>query len=61
MLSASLTNKFKDNVASGGGDSYSITVDLRGAYIRDDVDIKKAVYAAVDEREAKKGRKRVVR
>lgn len=61
MLSARLTKKFENNVASGGGDRYDISIDMRGAVIRDEVDIKKAVNAAIDERENKLGRRRVVK
>lgn len=61
VLTAPLTQKFKDNVASGGGDQYTVTIDLRGAYIKEDVDIEKAVNVAIDKRENKVGRKRVVK
>jgi hypothetical protein len=61
MLTKPLTEKFKQNVANGGGDEYNVTVDLRGAYIKEDVDIEKAVNVAIDKRENKLGRKRVVR
>jgi murein DD-endopeptidase MepM/ murein hydrolase activator NlpD len=61
VLTASLTKKFKENVASGGGgDYYDIDVDLRGAYIKEDVDIKKAVHEAIAEKENKVGRKKVI-
>lgn len=61
MLSAPLTKKFQDNVASGGGSHYDITLDLRGAFIKEDVDIEKAVFAAIDKKEAGQGRSKVVR
>lgn len=61
VLTAPLTKAFKENVATGGGDRYSIAIDLRGAYIKEDVDIEKAVYAAIDKKESKVGRKRVVK
>lgn len=61
MLSSSLTRKFKDNIKSGGNDApFHVTLDLRGATIREDVDIKKAVNAAIDERESRTGRNRKV-
>jgi hypothetical protein len=61
MLTEPLTRKFKDNIESGGGDSFHVTLDLRGATIKEDVDIEKAVNRAIDVREAKLGRKRVVK
>lgn len=61
VLTESLTDKFKGNVASGGGDSYTVTIDLRGAYVKEEVDIERAVNSAIDNRENKIGRKRVVR
>lgn len=61
VLTAPLTQKFKENVASGGGDEYNVTIDLRGAYIKEDVDIERAVNAAIDKRENKLGRRRVVK
>lgn len=62
MLSASLTKRFEDNVRGGaGGDHFDVTIDLRGATIKEDVDIEKAVNKAIDARENKVGRKRVVK
>lgn len=61
MLSAPVTRQLKDNIASGGSAGYNVTIDMRGAYIKEDVDIEKAVNAAIDNRESKVGRKRVVR
>lgn len=60
VLTSSLTRKFKDNVASGGGDRYDITIDLRGAAIHEDVDIERAVNKAIDARESRRGRSRKV-
>jgi hypothetical protein len=60
MLSARVTKKFEEGVG-GGGDSFHVTLDLRGATIKEDVDIEKAVNKAIDTRENKLGRKRVVR
>lgn len=60
VLTSSLTRKFRDNVASGGGDVYDIDIDLRGAYIKEDVDIEKAVNKAIDARETRRGRSRKV-
>lgn len=61
VLTASLTKRFQDNVASGGGDKYDITIDLRGAMVKENVDIEKAVNTAIDRRQNKRGRQRVVR
>lgn len=60
MLSSSLTRQFKDNVAAGSDSGYSVVIDLRGAYIKEDVDIEKAVNKAIDNRENKRGRSRKV-
>lgn len=59
MLSERLTKKFENGI--GGGDTFHVTLDLRGAMIKEDVDIEKAVNRAIDQRESKVGRKRVVR
>lgn len=61
VLTEPLTRKLKDNVASGVGDNYTITIDMKGAIIREELDITRAVHAAIDERDKKKGRKKVVR
>jgi hypothetical protein len=63
VLSAPLSEKLDkglNKLASGVGDRYDITLDLRGAYIKEDVDIEKAVDRALAKKEAKLGRKRVV-
>lgn len=60
VLTSALTRQFKENVASGGGDRYDITVDLRGAAIHEDVDIEKAVEAAFEKRARKVGHSRKV-
>lgn len=61
VLTDSLTRQFKDNVASRGGDGYNVTIDMRGSTIKEDVDIEKAVNSAIDKRESRVGRKRVVK
>jgi len=61
MLSARLTKRFEDNVAGESTTQYTVTVDLRGSSIKEDVDIEKAVNAAIDRRESRLGRKRTVR
>lgn len=60
VLPARLTEQFKNNVRNGGGDTYEFTLDFRGATIKEDVDIEKAVYAAIDKKETRQGRRRVV-
>ncbi len=60
VLTDNLTKQFKNNVASGGNDRYDFTIDLRGAYIKEDVDIEKAVDAAIAKKENRLGRKRIV-
>lgn len=61
VLDKPLTKAFKERVASGPASSYSVVIDLKGAYIHEDVDIEKAVNTALDKREALTGRKRVIR
>lgn len=64
VLTAPLTQKFKEAVqgrAGGNSGDFNVTLDLRGAMIREDVDIEKAVHKALDARESKLGRKRVVK
>jgi murein DD-endopeptidase MepM/ murein hydrolase activator NlpD len=61
VLTSALTKRFQDNVSGGaGGDTYDMTFDFRGATIREDVDIEKAVDKALAKRDARVGRKRVV-
>lgn len=60
VLTDNLTRQFKSNVASGGSDRYDFTIDLRGAYIKEDVDIERAVDAAIAKKENRLGRKRIV-
>lgn len=60
VLTAPLTKKLKDNVASDGNVYYDVNIDLRGAYIKEDVDVQKAMDEWWNKKEAKLGRKRVV-
>lgn len=63
VLTAPLSKSLKDgidNLDSGGKTVYDIDIDLRGAYIREDVDIERAVWAAIEKREKKNGRNRRV-
>lgn len=61
VLTAPLTERFKQNVASGEACEYNVTIDLRGAYIKEDIDIERAVDKAIEKRENKNGRKRVIK
>ena len=47
-------------VATGEQNLYDITIDLRGAYIKEELDIQNAVERAIDAREARNGRRRVI-
>jgi len=49
-----------DNVANGGETRYDVTVDLRGAVIKDDIDFQAGVERALDNIENRKGRKRKI-
>jgi TP901 family phage tail tape measure protein len=64
VLTKPLTAELKEGVgkiADGGGNaSYAVTLDMRGATISSNVDIEKAVYAAIDKKEGKMGRKRKI-
>jgi hypothetical protein len=63
VLTAPLSQKLKDGINkidSGMGTKYSVAIDLRGAFVSKEVDIKKAVYDAIDELENKTGRNRTV-
>jgi hypothetical protein len=58
VLTEPLTDKLKigiDNIASGANNQYNVTVDLRGAVVRDEVDIQSAIHKALGEIERKKG------
>lgn len=61
VLTRPLTEMFKKNVASGMGNQYDVTIDLRGAYVKEDVDIERAVEKVLDKIEYKNGRKRVIK
>lgn len=60
VLTAPLTKHFKDSVANMGSGGDQISIDLRGAYIKEDVDIEKAVEKALQKRDSNRGRSRVV-
>lgn len=64
ILTKKLTSKFKESVANGGGggggDTYEVTLDLRGAMIREEIDIERAVNSAIEKKNARVGRRRTV-
>lgn len=61
VLTAPLTKQFKDNVANmGNGSGDQINIDLRGAVVKEDVDIEAAVFKAMQKVESNRGRRRVV-
>lgn len=59
-LSKSLESGIK-KIDGGANNHYDITMDFRGALIREDIDIEKAVTRVLTAHESKMGRKRVVR
>lgn len=64
MLTSDLSKKMEqgvENFANGGGTGYNVVIDLRGAYIKEELDIERAVNKAIDRRESKVGRKRIVK
>jgi TP901 family phage tail tape measure protein len=61
VLTKPLTDQVINNVASGGDTGYNVTIDLRGAMVKEDVDIERAVAKAIDARESRNGRRRVVK
>lgn len=64
VLTAPLSQQLKDGIAkidSGTTDQYTVSIDLRGAVVRETVDIEKAVYDAINKRESRLGRSRVVK
>lgn len=60
VLTAPLSRDLEQGIGNLNEAPFHVTIDLRGATIREDVDIEKAVYTAIDAREKRKGRKRVV-
>jgi TP901 family phage tail tape measure protein len=63
VLTAPLSEQLKSGIQridQGVNNDYNVNIDLRGAYIRDDVDIMKAVNKAIDSKESKLGRKRSI-
>lgn len=67
VLTADLSDKLRtglNNLANGANNQYTITVDMRGAVLRDEFDVKSAVKGAVkevmNEQASKMGRSRKV-
>jgi murein DD-endopeptidase MepM/ murein hydrolase activator NlpD len=63
VLTAPLSAQLKsgiEKIDQSSSNQYTISVDLSGSYIKEDVDIEKAVYAALDKRESKMGRTRKI-
>lgn len=64
VLTAPLSEQLKSGIQKidqGVNNDYNVTIDLRGAYIREEIDIEKAVSVALDKRESKLGRKRSIK
>ncbi|QOI67439.1 tape measure protein [Streptomyces phage Beuffert] len=63
VLTAPLSDQLKTGIQKidqGVNNDYNVTIDLRGAYIREEVDIEKAVNTAISKRESKLGRNRSI-
>lgn len=63
VLTAPLSKQLENGIAKidqGVANEYTLKVDLRGATIRENVDIEKAVETVLDKREAKFGRSRKI-
>lgn len=63
VLSAPLTQDLHtglDRFARGDTSEYNVTIDMRGAVIKSDVDVERAVDKALEKRESKLGRNRKV-
>ncbi|QIN94592.1 tail length tape measure protein [Streptomyces phage Muntaha] len=64
VLTAPLSEQLKSGIQKidqGVNNDYNVTIDLRGAYVREEVDIEKAVNSALAKRESKLGRKRSIK
>jgi TP901 family phage tail tape measure protein len=59
VLTAPLTKKFENNIASGGNANYNVNVEVNNP--TSDVDVTRAVMKALELREKKFGRNRVIR
>lgn len=60
VLTKRLTDRFEQGVTGGGGDTHHVTLDLRGATIKEDVDIERAMDTWWNKKGHRVGRKRVV-
>jgi hypothetical protein len=64
VLTAPLTAQLErgiGNLDAGATNEYNITMDFRGAVIREDVDIERAVTKVLQAKESKMGRARTIR
>lgn len=64
VLTAPLSEQLKSGIQKidqGVNNQYNVNVDLRGAYIREELDIEKAFNMAIDKRESKLGRDRKIK
>lgn len=64
VLTAPLSEQLKSGIQKidqGVNNQYNVSVDLRGAYIREELDIEKAFNTAIEKRESKLGRDRKIR
>ena len=64
VLTAPLSEQLKSGIQKidqGSSNQYNVNVDLRGAYIREELDIEKAFNTAIGKRESKLGRDRKIK
>jgi len=64
VLTAPLSEQLKSGIQKidqGVNNDYNVTIDLRGAYVREEIDIEKAVNRAIAAKESKLGRKRGIK
>lgn len=64
VLTAPLSEQLKSGIQKidqGVNNQYNVSVDLRGAYIREELDIEKAFNAAIEKRESRLGRNRKIK
>jgi hypothetical protein len=62
VLTAPLSAKLNDGInnMASGGDKYEVSIDLRGAVVKDEFDFKRAVLEVLEEKNEKLGRKRKI-
>ena len=64
VLTAPLSKQLREgigNIDAGAGNEYNITMDFRGAVVREEVDIERAVAKVLQAQETKMGRKRTIK